>query len=123
MTDPNKSALEAIEAFKLRARSHRASSVLKVDDLPGSSEHRVQQMPATYAGNFTSDGITVSKDGKVTVSKSDSKPVPQGKVSQVFGKSRVFIPEFSLYKEELVGGAAAESPSVTAVKNSEKPSS
>lgn len=123
MTDQHNAALEAIEAFTLQARSRRASSVLNVEDRPSPSGHRVEQQPATYGGNFTSDGITVSEDGKVTASMADSQAIPHGKVSQVFGKSRVFIPEFSLYKEELVGGAVAEPTSVPAAKKPEKPSS
>lgn len=123
MTDQNKSALEVIEAYKQQARSRRASSALKSQEpMAGTGEHSVRQVQAVYGSGFTTDGVSVSNDGKVTVSLAGTKPISQAKITEIFGKSRVSIPEFGAYKASIPGQAQAPLPDTPPPKKSAKPS-
>jgi hypothetical protein len=124
MTDQNKSALEVIEAYKQQARARRASSALKAQKpTAGSGEYSVREVEAAYAGGFTTDGVTVTTDGKVTVSMTGSKPIPPAKVTEIFGKSRVSIPEFAAFKESISDKPKARLPDSPPPKKSRKPAS
>jgi hypothetical protein len=123
MTDQRKSALEIIEAYNAQARSRRASSELIAQEpATEASEHAVRQVQAAYAAGMTTDGITVSEGGKVIVSMTGSKPVSPSRVTEIFGKSRVSIPEFRSHKNAaLAEQTSAERGHAPATQISKKP--
>ncbi|MES2760086.1 MAG: hypothetical protein V4693_22150 [Pseudomonadota bacterium] len=123
MTDQNKSALEVIDAYKAQAKSRRESSALNPGDAGTvSDEHSVRQLQAAYAGGVTANGVTVSDGGKVTVSMKGCKPVSQAKVTEVFGQSKISIPEFGAHKRAMLLETQAGFPDLLPDKKTKKPS-
>lgn len=99
MTDRKKSDLEAIAAFKQQARSHRLSSTLRSEPRSVSS---VQEAHVSYGATYTTEGVSVSKDGRVTVTIEGCLPLSPGKIAQIVGRSRVSIPEYKSSKESVI---------------------
>lgn len=102
MTRKTKSDLEVIEAYKQQARSRRLSSKLRSGEQVMPLAEGFTARIDSRCVSLTTEGVTQSRDGKVTVIMKGSKPLTPTQASHLFGTSRVSIPEYRSFKDSIL---------------------